>query len=97
MITRNQIEELYPDSTMLFADGFDEAILGVDENMFGMNNVRAITNNEHTTERVVYSVKKMIQVLKRDLPEDEIMEYLEHNTFAAYVGINTPVYCHDED
>jgi hypothetical protein len=43
----NEIIEQYEDETFLKADGFDEAIIGVDE----------------TTMRLIYSVKKCIEIL----------------------------------
>ena len=96
---REQIEELYPDSQMLFADGFDEAIIGVDLNPFGGvgRTDEKETNIHDSDERVVYSVKKMIDILMKNMSYEEAVEYLDFNTFGAYVGINTPVYCHDED
>lgn len=63
---------------ILFADGFDEAIVGYC----------------HVSGRVVYDVQKMIFTLvNRDGMEvDEALDYLEYNTFGAYVGPGTPIY-----
>jgi len=61
----------------LKADGFDEAIIGIDE----------------INERIIYSKQKMVEILCRDMPEDEAIEFLEFNTWSAYVGEHTPIYC----
>ena len=64
----------------LFADGFDDAIMGVD------------LNSE--VPRVVYSVEKMVFILmhRDDMSEDEALEYLDFNVFQAYLGEGTPIY-----
>jgi hypothetical protein len=56
----DEIIEQYQDETFLKADGFDEAIIGVDE----------------TTMRLIYSVKKCIEILMRDMSEEDAMELL---------------------
>jgi hypothetical protein len=65
---------------LLFCDGFDDAILGVLV-AFGQ------------PPRVVYSIEKMVAQLETDgLDRDEALEYLEFNTFGAWVGEFTPVF-----
>jgi hypothetical protein len=61
---------------LLFADGFDEAIIGVEE--------RAGV--------VAYDIDKIIEILMREMTEDEAVEYFEFNILGAYVGEKTPVY-----
>jgi hypothetical protein len=63
------------------ADGFDEAIIGTD----------------YRTDRIVYSVYKCVKILmKRDrMAFDEALEFLEFNTFSAYVGEGTPIFVDD--
>ena len=65
---------------LLFADNFDAAIIGVS---IGCD-----------SGRVVYSTKKMAEVLVQndDMSYEEAWEFLEFNTFCAYVGENTPIY-----
>lgn len=71
----------------LFADGFDEAIIGL--------------NVTSKPERVVYSKEKMVEILSEELKDDsedsvmEAVEYLEFNTWGAYVGEGTPIYLED--
>ena len=62
----------------LLADGFDEALIG------------CTTPNC----RAVYDAKKMVNILiERDgMSREDALEYLEFNTFCAYVGEMTPVY-----
>ena len=70
--------DICSDDSMLFADGFDECIVGVTG---GLSNC------------VVYDKKKMIEELvSQDMDEIDAIEYLEFNTWGAYVGEYTPVY-----
>lgn len=78
----DKILEWYPEEDILKADGFDEAIIGVDEN-FG-------------EIRLIYSVSKCIQILCRDMNEEEAVEYFNFNVSGSYVGANTPIWCIDD-
>jgi len=70
-----QILELYPDDTFMVADGFDDAIIGVDDNNL----------------KIVYDIDKVIDILIKDgMSVDEAIEYYEYNIAGAYVGENTP-------
>jgi hypothetical protein len=59
------------------SDGYDEAVMGIS-----------------TDGRLVYSVEKMIEILIRDgeMNKVDATEWLEYNTFNAYVGEMTPVW-----
>lgn len=76
----NEIIKQYEEETFLKADGFDEAIIGVDE----------------TTMRLIYSVKKCIEILMRDMTEEDAIEYFSFNVSGAYVGEKTPIWCSDD-
>lgn len=77
MTKRDQLLAFVPDDTLLFADGFDDAILGLDT----------------LSLRVVYSKQQMIQILiDEDMTLEDAMEFLEYNTWNAYVGEQTPIY-----
>jgi hypothetical protein len=78
---REKILAFVPDEELLFADGFDDAIIGLD------------TNNL----RVVYSKQKMIEILEPEMGLDDAIEYLEFNTWCAYVGDKTPIYMDEID
>lgn len=73
------IIEWFPEDEFLKADGFDDAIIGVDE--FSM--------------RLIYSVSKCIEILQKDMDEEEAVDYFEYNVKGAYVGEKTPIFCID--
>jgi hypothetical protein len=75
----DEIIDQYTDETFLKADGFDEAVIGVDE----------------STMRLIYSVSKCIEILMKDMPEEEAIEYFEFNVSGSYVGEKTPIWCQD--
>lgn len=76
-MTLTEILEQYPDEGFLRADGFDDAIIGYEPN----------------TMKLVYDINKMVSILvAQDMDEEEAWEYLEFNTFCAYVGEKTPIY-----
>ena len=64
----------------IFYDGFDEAIIGL----------------ETETNRVIYSVKKCIEILCEDMSEDDAREHFDYNVLGGYVGEQTPIFCNDE-
>jgi hypothetical protein len=79
----NKLEEILEsmDEDFLKADGFDDAVIGV----------------ELSTMRLVYSVSKCLEILETEqgmLPE-EAREYFEFNVSGAYVGEQTPIWCDD--
>jgi hypothetical protein len=78
MTPREQIAEYHPE--LIVADGLDDAIIGVTSDCM----------------HVVYSVEGCIQAVIHNseglMSRAEAIEYLEFNTFCAYVGENTPIY-----
>ena len=88
MTKREIITEFYaPTDDVLFANGFDDAIIGFYENDWV----------------VVYSIQKCVDILASEFseeegvsnPEEMAREYLEFNTFSAYVGERTPLFIDD--
>lgn len=75
----SQILEQYEEETFLKADGFDEAIIGVDE----------------TTMRLIYSVSKCIDILCRSISEEDAIEHFNYNVRGGFVGDKTPIWCSD--
>jgi hypothetical protein len=74
------ILEEYQDEQMLTADGFDEAVIGIDYN----------------SNRLIYSVKKCIEILEsQGMTQEDALEYFEYNVGSAYVGELTPIWCKD--
>jgi hypothetical protein len=83
MDIREELCEHYGDDLM-FADGYDDAIVGV---CYGFD-----------SGRVAYSIPKMIEIAAKELSVDydEAVEWLEYNTFGAFVGEHTPIYIDDQ-
>ena len=70
----------WPDEEILIVDGFDSAIIGLDENSM----------------RVIYSVTKCIEVLAEEgMDFEDAMEHFTFNVSGAHVGDNTPIFCWD--
>ena len=75
------ILEAYPDDVFLKANGFDNAIIGVDENSM----------------RLIYSESKCIEVLQTEHGMNLIdaIEHFDFNVKGSYVGDGTPIWCAD--
>lgn len=77
----DEIVEMYSDESFLTADGFDEAIIGVDENSM----------------RLIYSVTKCLEILQaQGMDETDALEYFSYNVSGAYMGEKTPIWCTDD-
>lgn len=75
-------EELAIDNpNMLFADGFDDALIG--------------TTKRKSTIVAHYSTTKCIEILAEQMTHEEAVEYFYFNVEGAYVGINTPLFKDD--
>ena len=74
-----QIIEQYYEEEFLKADGFDDAIIGVEESEM----------------RLIYSVSKCLKILEQDMTELDAMEHFTFNVSGAYVGDKTPIWCWD--
>ena len=79
MGVREELAEHFGDD-LLFADSFDNAIIGVS---IGTD-----------SRRVVYDTGQMVEILvqEENFTEETAWEFLEFNTFCAYVGEQTPIY-----
>lgn len=79
MTIRELLAEANPDA--LLADGLEDALIGY-------------TINTHMPHVAVYDARKCVDVLmKRDgMTHEEAEEFLEFNTYCAYVGPNGPIY-----
>jgi len=75
----DKIIKSFPDESFLKADGFDDAIIGVDENSM----------------RLVYSVSKCIDILCVDMEFTDACEHFSFNVSGSYVGEKTPIWCLD--
>lgn len=65
---------------LMFADGYDDAIIGV-----------VYQNGENI---VVYDRSKVLKILEKDMSPDDAVEYFEFNVAGAYVGPQTPLFVH---
>ena len=76
-----EIIEMYPEDSFLIADGFDNAIIGLDL----------------VSMRLIYSVTKVIEIimLEPDISEGDAYEHFEFNISGAYMGEKTPIWCYD--
>jgi len=76
---QNIIEQYADEEKILIADGFDEAVIGIDEKQM----------------RLVYSVSKCIEILTKDMSEEDAIEHLNYNVIGSWVGEKTPIWCYD--
>jgi hypothetical protein len=77
-MTKKEIIDSFEDEELLFVDGFDAAIIGVDT----------------VTYRVVYNKEIMIEVLIAEgMSYEDALEHFSYNIEGAYVGDKTPIYC----
>ena len=76
----DKIVEWFPEDEFLIADGFNDAIIGIDSNSM----------------RLIYSVTKCIEILSKDMDEEEAVEYFDFNVRGSYVGEKTPIWCTDD-
>ena len=78
-MTREEIEQNYPEDKLLFADGFDNAIVGV--------------SHQFNSLSVAYDKNKCIGILMAEdeaMTRDDAEEYFNHNIIGSYVGKHTP-------
>jgi hypothetical protein len=79
MRTLKDLYDMYPDETFLKMDGFDNAVLGV----------------EDKTMRLVYSKSKIIKHLLKEMDYETAMEYFDYNIEGSWVGEQTPIIVND--
>ena len=75
------IIEYYEEEEILIANGFDEAVIGIDDK----------------TMRLIYSVTKCIEILMVEMEMDieEAVEFFEFNVKGSELGDKTPIWCED--
>lgn len=76
-----RIVEAHPDEEILKADGFDEAVIGI----------------EIPSMRLIYSVSQCIDILVNDdeMDREDAVDHFYFNVAGAYVGEQTPIWCED--
>jgi len=77
-----KILEWFPEEEILKADGFDNAIIGIDD----------------TSMRLIYSVNKCIEILvsEENLNEEDALDHFYYNVKGSWVGEKTPIWCTDD-
>ena len=55
----------------------------------------AIIGIDGSSMRLIYSISKCIQILSKDMSEEDAIEYFEYNVSGSYVGEKTPIWCID--
>ena len=73
-----RIIEYYPEEELLTADGFDDAIIGVDDNSMNSEAV------------ICYDQDKCIEILAKNMSSEDAVEYFYFNVAGSYVGKKTP-------
>jgi hypothetical protein len=74
------IVEYFQDEEILKADGFDDAVIGIDTG----------------TMRLIYSVTRCVEILiVGGMDMNESIEYFDFNVRGSYVGEKTPIWCDD--
>jgi hypothetical protein len=77
-MTKKEIIDLFEDEELMFVDGFDDAIIGIDM----------------VSYRVVYNKEIMIELLIAEgMSYEDALEHFSYNIEGAYVGEKTPIYC----
>ena len=80
MKTREKLLDYYPESEFLFADGFDDAIIG-------------ITDNDIVVYSVNKCIDILIE---SGLTEEDALEHFHYNVSGGYVGEKTPIWIYDD-
>ena len=76
---REKISDIYGEE-LIFADGFDDAIIGVATGF--------------DSQRVVYCYVTMIETMMKedDISYEDALDWIEYNNLGSYIGKNTPIY-----
>lgn len=75
----NSIIEIYGEITLEKIDGFDSAVIGV----------------EVVTNRLIYSVKKCVKILKTKMPAEEAIDHFYMEMFSENAIENKVIFCED--
>lgn len=75
-----KIISCHEEDEFLKADGFDEAIIGV----------------EPDEMRLIYSVSRCLNILRRTMSVEEAYNHFYTNVMGSHVGDKTPIWCDDD-
>jgi len=76
----DKIMDSYLDQELIKADGFDDAIIGIDCQSL----------------RLIYSAKKCIEILMRHTDEEDARLFYQEEIAIAWFGNRTPIFCDDD-
>ena len=77
---REELVDRSGNEEMLFADGYDEAIIGYTDDGVAVYSIESII---------------MIMITKEEMTEEEALDHFYYNVSGSYVGEYTPIYVHD--
>ena len=75
----DKIMDIYPHQELIKADGFDDALIGID----------------CKSMRLIYSAKKCIEILMRHTDEEDAKLFYQKEIASAWFGDRTPKFCED--
>ena len=75
----NLLLEIYGEKTLEKIDGFDNAVIGI----------------EVKTEKLIYSVKKCVNILKTKMSAEEAIDHFYMDIFSENVAENKVIFCED--
>jgi hypothetical protein len=75
----NLLIEIYAEKTLEKIDGFDRAVISV----------------EVKTDRLIYSVKKCVNILKTKMSAEEAVDHFYMEIFSENVEENKVIFCED--
>ena len=72
----------FPEDDLLRVDGFDDAIIGIDVDDM----------------RLIYSVSKCVDILSKDMDEEEALQFFHHDVKSKYLSIipKCPIWSTDD-
>jgi hypothetical protein len=75
----NLIVEIYGEKTLEKIDGFDNAVIGL----------------EVKTDRLIYSVKKCVNILKTKMSTEEAIDFFYTDIYSQNAKENKVIFCED--
>ena len=77
---REELVDRSGNEEMLFADGYDEAIIGYTDGGVAVYSIESII---------------MIMITKEEMTHEDALDHFYYNVSGAYVGDYTPIFVHD--
>ena len=77
--TLNLLLEVYENNTLEKINNFDKGIIGI----------------EVETKRLIYSVRKCIKILKKRIPEEDVVDYFYSEIYSESKCFGKVIFCED--